>query len=148
MHIHGEKPFFCNFEGCDRGAPGNGFPRHWNLCDHIKRVHNRSSSPPTGTATPSRGSKKLKNSNGKPTTGKKSPSVHSTASSGYQEIVFDSKSALSSGDRSANSGRSGPMGIVAIAAMKLVKAVGACWKCKFLRKKVRIDIRFSDCTNM
>jgi hypothetical protein len=44
MHGHGEKPFLCTFKGCERGAPGNGFPRHWNLCDHMKRVHNRSPS--------------------------------------------------------------------------------------------------------
>lgn len=42
MHGHGEKPFLCTFEGCERGAPGNGFPRHWNLSDHMKRVHNHS----------------------------------------------------------------------------------------------------------
>src|SRR5271154_4024058 len=48
MHGHGEKPFLCTFEGCERGVPGNGFPRHWNLCDHMKRVHNRSPSPPAG----------------------------------------------------------------------------------------------------
>ena len=45
MHGHGEKPFLCTFEGCERGVPGNGFPRHWNLCDHMKRFHNRSPSP-------------------------------------------------------------------------------------------------------
>ncbi|TAQ84638.1 hypothetical protein B7494_g7040 [Chlorociboria aeruginascens] len=40
MHGHGLKPFFCKYEGCERSIPGNGFPRHWNLRDHMKRVHN------------------------------------------------------------------------------------------------------------
>lgn len=48
MHGHWENPFLCSFEGCERGAPGNGFPRHWNLCDHMKRVHNRSPSQDSG----------------------------------------------------------------------------------------------------
>ncbi|CAG8979271.1 hypothetical protein HYALB_00010804 [Hymenoscyphus albidus] len=50
MHGHGDKPFHCTFEGCERSAPGNGFPRHWNLRDHMKRVHNNAptSPPPSG----------------------------------------------------------------------------------------------------
>jgi hypothetical protein len=40
MHEHGDKPFLCNYEGCERGVTGNGFPRHWNLRDHMRRVHN------------------------------------------------------------------------------------------------------------
>lgn len=40
MHGHGDKPYLCTYEGCERGAPGNGFPRHWNLRDHMRRVHN------------------------------------------------------------------------------------------------------------
>ncbi|KAH8820035.1 hypothetical protein F5884DRAFT_865705 [Xylogone sp. PMI_703] len=40
MHGHGDKPYLCTYEGCERGQPGNGFPRHWNLRDHMKRVHN------------------------------------------------------------------------------------------------------------
>ncbi|PVH78148.1 hypothetical protein DL98DRAFT_636213 [Cadophora sp. DSE1049] len=39
LHGHGDKPFLCTYEGCERGIPGNGFPRHWNLRDHMKRVH-------------------------------------------------------------------------------------------------------------
>ena len=53
MHGHGEKPNLCTFPDCDRSLPGNGFPRRWNLGDHMKRVHdytaparsNASSSP-------------------------------------------------------------------------------------------------------
>jgi hypothetical protein len=56
MHQHGEKPFLCTFEDCERGIPGNGFPRQWNLVDYMKRVHNRSPSS-TMPATPQKGSK-------------------------------------------------------------------------------------------
>ncbi|CCU75568.1 hypothetical protein BGHDH14_bgh01731 [Blumeria hordei DH14] len=45
MHGHGDKPFLCTYEGCERGMAGNGFPRHWNLRDHMKRVHNDSGQP-------------------------------------------------------------------------------------------------------
>jgi hypothetical protein len=79
MHGHGEKPFLCTFEGCERGVLGNGFPRHWNLCDHMKRVHNRSPSP-TAPAKSSRGSnKKRKNSTGETGSTKKSPTTASAA---------------------------------------------------------------------
>lgn len=60
MHGHGEKPFLCRFDGCDRGIPGNGFPRHWNLRDHMKRVHNLSPSPTSGKSQPTRGGRKRK----------------------------------------------------------------------------------------
>ncbi|KAG9231657.1 hypothetical protein BJ875DRAFT_443882 [Amylocarpus encephaloides] len=48
MHGHGNKPFLCTHEGCERASSTNGFPRHWNLRDHMKRVHNDngSTSPP------------------------------------------------------------------------------------------------------
>ena len=39
MHGHGEKPHLCHFADCERSQPGNGFPRRWNLGDHMKRVH-------------------------------------------------------------------------------------------------------------
>lgn len=76
MHGHGEKPFLCIYEGCDRAAPGNGFPRHWNLRDHMKRVHNDSgaaksaasgdSPPPATTLVTSTRTKKRKHD--RPTT--------------------------------------------------------------------------------
>ncbi|TVY82885.1 hypothetical protein LSUE1_G006214 [Lachnellula suecica] len=52
MHGHGDKPFNCTYEGCDRGVPGNGFPRHWNLRDHMKRVHNDPGQSKSPGATP------------------------------------------------------------------------------------------------
>jgi len=39
VHGHNDKPFFCTYYGCERGIPGNGFPRQWNLRDHMKLVH-------------------------------------------------------------------------------------------------------------
>lgn len=66
MHGHGDKPFLCKYDGCERGVTGNGFPRRWNLYDHMKRVHSdpctsRSAggSPPP-TEKPATGSKKRK----------------------------------------------------------------------------------------
>lgn len=45
MHGHGEKPFNCELSTCERSIPGNGFPRHWNLCDHMSRVHGLKAKP-------------------------------------------------------------------------------------------------------
>ncbi|ODH51227.1 hypothetical protein GX48_02655 [Paracoccidioides brasiliensis] len=44
MHGHGENPHLCRFATCERSVPGNGFPRRWNLHDHMKRVHDYTSS--------------------------------------------------------------------------------------------------------
>jgi hypothetical protein len=76
MHGHGEKPFLCTFEGCERGVPGNGFPRHWNLCDHMKRAHNRSPSPQV-TCKASRGQIKRKNSSSETSSSQKFPTTAS-----------------------------------------------------------------------
>lgn len=56
MHGHGEKPHLCIFKDCDRSADDNGFPRRWNLFDHMKRVHdydppNKGVSPPSSTGS-------------------------------------------------------------------------------------------------
>ncbi|QKD50935.2 uncharacterized protein FOBCDRAFT_198320 [Fusarium oxysporum Fo47] len=62
LHGHGDKPFLCVYEGCERAVPGNGFPRQWNLRDHMKRVHNdhgsSSGSPTAGSAQPAKGRKR------------------------------------------------------------------------------------------
>lgn len=64
LHGHGDKPFLCVYEGCERSAPGNGFPRQWNLRDHMKRVHNdyasTTGSPPAATAQPAPKGRKRK----------------------------------------------------------------------------------------
>lgn len=39
MHGHGSRPHLCHFADCERSVPGNGFPRRYNLFDHMKRVH-------------------------------------------------------------------------------------------------------------
>lgn len=44
MHGHGENPHLCHFSSCERSIPGNGFPRRWNLHDHMRRVHDYTSS--------------------------------------------------------------------------------------------------------
>lgn len=67
-------------------------------------------------------------------------STHSRASSGYQEFVFDSRSVNSGSQASVLSGRQGPMDSFAIASMNAVKRIGACWRCKFLRKSVSSTI--------
>lgn len=45
MHGHGDRPHLCFYPGCDRGIPGNGFPRRYNLFDHMKRVHDHKEEP-------------------------------------------------------------------------------------------------------
>lgn len=60
LHGHGDNPHLCLWEGCERSVPGYGFPRRWNLFDHMRRVHDyasseRHSSPetsPSGAAPP------------------------------------------------------------------------------------------------
>ncbi|KAJ2893923.1 C2H2 transcription factor [Zalerion maritima] len=67
MHGHGDKPYLCTYEGCDRAVPGNGFPRQWNLKDHMRRVHNdngstsarsTASAPPSSSKSSSKGRKR------------------------------------------------------------------------------------------
>ena len=43
-HGHGSKPYLCQFPDCERAAEDNGFPRSWNLIDHMERVHDYNSS--------------------------------------------------------------------------------------------------------
>ncbi|KAJ5884792.1 hypothetical protein N7495_009302 [Penicillium taxi] len=44
LHGHGDNPHLCLWEGCERSVPGYGFPRRWNLYDHMRRVHDYASS--------------------------------------------------------------------------------------------------------
>ncbi|TQV99881.1 C2H2 finger domain-containing protein [Cordyceps javanica] len=53
LHGHGNKPFLCTHEGCERAQEGNGFPRQWNLRDHMKRVHNDVGDVPAPAPAPS-----------------------------------------------------------------------------------------------
>ncbi|KAJ6157609.1 hypothetical protein N7470_005201 [Penicillium chermesinum] len=57
LHGHGDNPHLCLWEGCERSVPGYGFPRRWNLFDHMRRVHDyttseRHSSPETSPTGP------------------------------------------------------------------------------------------------
>jgi len=60
FHGHGDNPHLCLFEGCDRSIPGYGFPRRWNLFDHMKRVHEFVCEQPSSpeTSPTGQGSKK------------------------------------------------------------------------------------------
>jgi hypothetical protein len=71
---------------------------------------------------------------------------HIASSSSYQEFVFDSRSDHSSSQTSFHSvdpnpsrasGRRGPLSKLARVEMNAVKKMGACWRCKVLRKIVR-----------
>jgi hypothetical protein len=52
MHGHGDRPHLCFYTGCERGLPGNGFPRRYNLFDHMKRVHDHREDTSTGLPSP------------------------------------------------------------------------------------------------
>ena len=63
LHGHGDNPHLCLWEGCERSVPGYGFPRRWNLFDHMRRVHDyttseRHSSPETSPTGPCPSKKK------------------------------------------------------------------------------------------
>ncbi|KAL9111822.1 MAG: hypothetical protein Q9227_003881 [Pyrenula ochraceoflavens] len=70
MHGHGDNPHSCIFPDCDRSKPGQGFPRRWNLWDHMKRVHDyNAAEEEKKTAAPKQtsrnsGVRKRKTSNG------------------------------------------------------------------------------------
>ena len=52
MHGHGDRPHLCTYNGCERGLTGNGFPRRYNLFDHMKRVHDHRDEPTSATGSP------------------------------------------------------------------------------------------------
>ncbi|KAF7186856.1 hypothetical protein HII31_11816 [Pseudocercospora fuligena] len=52
MHGHGDRPHLCYYGGCERGIPGNGFPRRYNLFDHMKRVHDHKDEPNQDRGSP------------------------------------------------------------------------------------------------
>ena len=72
MHGHGAKPFLCKFEGCERAHENHGFPRRWNLLDHMKRVHAYSPSEPSNNSdSPSPSDSSTQNSHKDPATGQR-----------------------------------------------------------------------------
>ena len=42
MHFYGKNPHRCHYAGCERAI--EGFPRRWNLHDHMRRVHKHDNS--------------------------------------------------------------------------------------------------------
>ncbi|KAF2765410.1 hypothetical protein EJ03DRAFT_280072 [Teratosphaeria nubilosa] len=72
MHGHGDRPHLCYYPGCERGIPGNGFPRRYNLFDHMKRVHDhkdtssRSNSPVLGGQTQAKRINRKRKASGPP----------------------------------------------------------------------------------
>jgi hypothetical protein len=65
------------------------------------------------------------------------PSMHRGSSSPrFQEFIFDANQSRPSSTTSTSSRRHKPLNSIALAARKAVKAVGACWRCRFLRKQV------------
>jgi hypothetical protein len=47
MHFYGKNPHLCHFAGCERAT--EGFPRRWNLHDHMRRVHKYDATQTTNT---------------------------------------------------------------------------------------------------
>lgn len=81
MHGHGDKPYLCTYEGCDRAVPGNGFPRNWNLRDHMRRVHSdNGSSLSTRSGPPSPGANGHKEAAAKSRKRKSDPVATKTSS--------------------------------------------------------------------
>ncbi|RYP70349.1 hypothetical protein DL769_004975 [Monosporascus sp. CRB-8-3] len=94
MHGHGDKPYLCTYDGCDRALPGNGFPRQWNLKDHMRRVHNdngsslnMSGSPPSGQAASSHSTKGRKRKNKDTLEGGSSSRKHSSRSAQAADVA-------------------------------------------------------------
>lgn len=83
----------------------------------------------TSSLQSERGRTRLK---GKP--GQKIPKP--TDTSVFQEYIFHSNPSRSTSRASAASRRRGPLNIGARATMSAVKEVGACWRCKAMRKSV------------
>jgi hypothetical protein len=72
-------------------------------------------------------------------------SIQSNTGHGFKEIVFDSRSSHSASSsagsfQSFSSVRSGRLNDVARNMMRAVKEIGACWRCKILRKIVSIQM--------
>ncbi|RFU29939.1 hypothetical protein B7463_g6384, partial [Scytalidium lignicola] len=56
-------------------------------------------------------------------------------SSSFAEFIFDSQMDNASRNISQSPGRRGPLDKMSCAGMKALKIIGACWRCKILRKK-------------
>lgn len=113
MHGHGENPHLCRFPSCDRSIPGNGFPRRWNLHDHMRRVHDFTCS------------EKASSPEGSPiTTGKSSASASpsSSASSKKREGTVRKRKSVVSGTQTIKRARANQAQAQTQAAMKAAQA--------------------------
>lgn len=67
MHGHGSRPHLCLYDGCERAVPGHGFPRRYNLLDHMRRVHDHVAGAveaPAGDTKPEKKTRKRKAADG------------------------------------------------------------------------------------
>ncbi|CAN8096921.1 unnamed protein product [Discula destructiva] len=88
MHGHGTKPYPCTYAGCDRAQPGNGFPRKWNLHDHMHRVHNVAPPPEDdGVKDSGRVRKRKTDVNSRNASGRKSPKSRKSSPKAEPQVV-------------------------------------------------------------
>lgn len=88
MHGHGTKPYPCTYAGCDRAQPGNGFPRKWNLHDHMHRVHNAAPPPEDDGGKDSGKARKRKTDhNARNSSGRKSPKSRKSSPKAEPQVV-------------------------------------------------------------
>lgn len=88
MHGHGTKPYPCTYTGCDRAQPGNGFPRKWNLHDHMHRVHNAAPPPEDDGGKDSGKARKRKTDlHAKNTSGRKSPKSRKSSPKAEPQVI-------------------------------------------------------------
>lgn len=113
MHGHGAKPFLCKFEGCERAHENHGFPRRWNLLDHMKRVHGYSGSEPSNNSdSPSPSDSSSHNSHKDPTNGQRK---RRTPSPTENVVAKRAKLATSRADGQASTCSASGSGSVAMA---------------------------------
>ena len=79
MYGHGDRPHLCYYSNCERGIPGNGFPRRYNLFDHMKRVHDHKGEPSSRHAGRTGGAKPQAERKGGGTAGRKRRAKESAA---------------------------------------------------------------------
>ena len=113
MHGHGAKPFLCKFDGCERAHENHGFPRRWNLLDHMKRVHGYSASEPSNKSdSPSPSDSSSHNPQKDPATGQRKKRTPSPAENSVAKRV---KVATSRADGQALTNSAGVSGCAAMA---------------------------------
>ena len=114
MHGHGAKPFLCKFDGCERAYENHGFPRRWNLLDHMKRVHGYSASEPSNKSdSPSPSDSSSHNPQKDPANGQRKKRTPSPTENSVAKRV---KVATSKADGQASTNPSSVVGCAAIAS--------------------------------